>query len=116
MHEYEPSAESHLVVAASEQCRHLFERQVGSLLHHHPGLWHLESQELVALAIFPWCRLEEPHEVESLQLIAHRLHESDYVVCGGWHIFILFVRRCEDTKNGGKSKHNTPDFSDKCIG
>ena len=97
-HHDEQAAEPHLVPAAHEQLRYLAERCVLCGLYHFSRQRHLESQELVALAIFARPCLEEPHQVEPLLLIAQRHHIVDNFSC--------CRHGCKDSENRVENEMN----------
>ena len=81
VHKYQQTTKSYLMPFRHQQFRHLFQwKVVAHSLNDFSCLWHLQSQELIAIAILTGSRLKEPHEYLPLLLIPQRLHIRDYLL------------------------------------
>ena len=88
-HEDEQPAETDFVPAAHEQFGDFAQWEVlRHTLDDLSRLGHFQSEELIALAILSWPRLEETHEHLPLLLILQRLHVFDNLLCT--HFFSCF--------------------------
>ena len=94
IHQYQQSAQPHLMPFRQQQVRHLSQREIlrGSL-NHLSRLRHFQPQELITLAILTGTRLKEPHEHSSLLLIPQRLHVFDNLLCRHLFRMVLLVTR-----------------------
>ena len=85
--------------AIHQQLRYLIQWEISWYgFDHLTRLRHLQSQKLIAFAIFTWSRLKEPHEYLPLLVILQRLHV----------LYNLFCRHL--THNLGTKIRKIPDF------